>query len=155
MNRSFLELATLLPCKRKSKCAIIPNEVNSIHLQHKLIINYIHYDIINHLYWAIIMTIHIIGTFSVSAFYFTFHCRCFKFAFEDIREVHKRRYLLQPIAIEVFSADGRNFLLAFPRKVRNKVYARYLTVATGITDSAQESLHGQRQNAKVEPGWVE
>lgn len=37
------------------------------------------------------------------------------------REVHKRRYLLQPIALEVFSSDGRNYLLAFPRKVRNKV----------------------------------
>ena len=46
-------------------------------------------------------------------------------AFDDMREVHKRRYLLQPIAVEVFSSDGRNFLLAFPRKTRNKVYDRY------------------------------
>jgi len=51
--------------------------------------------------------------------------RCFKMAFDDMREVHKRRYLLQPIAVEVFSSDGRNFLLAFPRKTRNKVYDRY------------------------------
>jgi hypothetical protein len=51
-------------------------------------------------------------------------CRCFKMAFDDMREVHKRRYLLQPIAIEIFSADGRNFLLAFPRKIRNKVFDR-------------------------------
>ena len=47
-----------------------------------------------------------------------------KFAYEDIREVHKRRYLLQSMAIEVFNADGRNFLLAFPRGVRNKVYQK-------------------------------
>lgn len=40
------------------------------------------------------------------------------------REVHKRRYLLQPIAIELFSADGRNHLLALPRKLRNKVFNR-------------------------------
>jgi len=52
------------------------------------------------------------------------HRRCFKMAFDDMREVHKRRYLLQPIAVEVFSSDGRNFLLAFPRKTRNKVYDR-------------------------------
>lgn len=39
-------------------------------------------------------------------------------------EVHKRRYLLQPMALEIFSGDGRNYLLAFPRKVRNKVYQR-------------------------------
>ena len=51
--------------------------------------------------------------------------RCSKFAYEDIREVHKRRYLLQPIAVEVFSADGRNYLLSFPRKLRNKVFAKW------------------------------
>ncbi|KAL5018829.1 hypothetical protein ScPMuIL_004551 [Solemya velum] len=73
-----------------------------------------------------------------------------KFAYDDIREVHKCRYLLQPIAIEVFSADGRNYLLAFPRKVRNKVYAKFQSVATAITDSAQESVQGQKQNVKVE-----
>lgn len=39
--------------------------------------------------------------------------------------MHKRRYLLQPIAIELFSADGRNHLLALPRKLRNKVFNRY------------------------------
>ncbi|KAJ8286942.1 hypothetical protein GJAV_G00045160 [Gymnothorax javanicus] len=38
------------------------------------------------------------------------------FAYEDIKEVHKRRYLLQPIAVEVFSGDGRNYLLAFQKK---------------------------------------
>lgn len=47
--------------------------------------------------------------------------QCSKFSYEEIREVHKRRYLLQPIALEVFSDDGRNYLLSFPRKVRNKV----------------------------------
>ncbi|XP_070185825.1 WD repeat and FYVE domain-containing protein 3-like isoform X2 [Littorina saxatilis] len=75
-----------------------------------------------------------------------------KFAYDDIREVHKRRYLLQPIAIEVFSGDGRNHLLAFPRKIRNKVFAKFLSVATAITDNAQTSVSGQRQNAKVESG---
>ncbi|CAI9723395.1 repeat and FYVE domain-containing 3-like isoform X2 [Octopus vulgaris] len=75
---------------------------------------------------------------------------CSKFSYDDIREVHKRRYLLQPIAVEVFSADGRNYLLAFPRKVRNKVYAKFLSVATAITDNAQQSVSGQKQNAKIE-----
>lgn len=46
---------------------------------------------------------------------------CSKFGYDDVREVHKRRYLLQPTALEVFSADGRNYLLVFPRKLRNKV----------------------------------
>ena len=63
--------------------------------------------------------------------WFTKNCETYrfsKFAYDDIREVHKRRYLLQPIAIEVFSGDGRNHLLAFPRKIRNKVYAKWVVV---------------------------
>nr|XP_029733035.1 LOW QUALITY PROTEIN: WD repeat and FYVE domain-containing protein 3-like [Aedes albopictus] len=73
-----------------------------------------------------------------------------KFAYEEIREVHKRRYLLQPIALEVFSGDGRNFLLSFPRKVRNKVYQRLMSVATSIADNAQQSVAGQSRSANVE-----
>ncbi|ODN04745.1 WD repeat and FYVE domain-containing protein 3, partial [Orchesella cincta] len=41
---------------------------------------------------------------------------CFKLAYDDVREVLKRRYLLQPIALEIFCSDGRNYLLAFPGK---------------------------------------
>ncbi|KAK3103345.1 hypothetical protein FSP39_018631 [Pinctada imbricata] len=77
---------------------------------------------------------------------------CSKFAYEDIREVHKRRYLLQPIAVEVFSSDGQNYLLAFPRKLRNKVYAKFLSVATSMTDNAQQSVSGQKVGAKIEAG---
>ncbi|KAH0568814.1 WD repeat and FYVE domain-containing protein 3 [Cotesia glomerata] len=76
--------------------------------------------------------------------------QCSKFNYEDIREVHKRRYLLQPIALEVFSGDGRNYLLAFPRKVRNKVYQRFMTFATAIADSAHQSVAGQKRTANVE-----
>jgi len=50
--------------------------------------------------------------------------QCAKFAYDDIKEVHKRRYLLQPIALEVFSADGRNYLLAFPRRIRDRVHQK-------------------------------
>lgn len=76
--------------------------------------------------------------------------QCSKFPYEDIREVHKRRYLLQPIALEVFSGDGRNYLLAFPRKVRNKVYQRFMALATAIADNAHQSVAGQKRNASVE-----
>ncbi|KAH7637627.1 ph domain associated with beige/beach domain containing protein [Dermatophagoides farinae] len=79
---------------------------------------------------------------------------CNKFAFEDIREVHKRRYLLQPIALEIFSMDGRNSLMVFPRNLRNKVYARFLSVAVHITDNAQDSLMGQKRNVNVETGGL-
>ena len=35
----------------------------------------------------------------------------YKHAYEGVKEVHKRRYLLQPIALEVFCFDGQNQLL--------------------------------------------
>ncbi|XP_043271793.1 WD repeat and FYVE domain-containing protein 3 isoform X2 [Venturia canescens] len=76
--------------------------------------------------------------------------QCSKFNYEDIREVHKRRYLLQPMALEVFSGDGRNYLLAFQQKVRNKVYQRFMTFATAIADSAHQSVAGQKRTANVE-----
>ncbi|XP_043915423.1 WD repeat and FYVE domain-containing protein 3 [Protopterus annectens] len=76
---------------------------------------------------------------------------CSIFAYEDIKEVHKRRYLLQPIAVEVFSADGRNYLLPFQKGVRNKVYQRFLAVVPSLTDSS-ESVSGQRPNTSVEQG---
>lgn len=77
---------------------------------------------------------------------------CSKFAYEDIREVHKRRYLLQPIALEVFSADGRNYLLAFPKRMRNKVHSKFLAVARSLTDTANQSVSGQRSSVNLEQG---
>ena len=47
----------------------------------------------------------------------------FKWAFEDLREVHKRRYLLQQVALEIFSTDGRNHLLVFDM-MRDEVYGK-------------------------------
>ncbi|KAF2366372.1 protein of unknown function DUF4704 [Trinorchestia longiramus] len=76
---------------------------------------------------------------------------CYKLHYDEIREALQRRYLLQPIAIEIFSSDGRNYLLAFPKaKERNKVYQRLLVVCTGLADSAHQSVEGQRRSASVE-----
>jgi len=77
---------------------------------------------------------------------------CSKFSYDSVIEVHKRRYLLQPIALEIFSSDGRNALIVFPRNIRNKVHSRLMTVATQITNNAQESLAGQKSNVSVEGG---
>lgn len=43
-----------------------------------------------------------------------------------------------------------HYLLAFPRKVRNKVYQRFMALATAINDNAQQSVAGQKRNASVE-----
>ncbi|MEQ2246140.1 WD repeat and FYVE domain-containing protein 3, partial [Ilyodon furcidens] len=55
------------------------------------------------------------------------------------------------MAVEVFSADGRNYLLAFQKGVRNKVYQRFLAVVPSLADSS-ESVSGQRPNTSVEQG---
>ena len=76
---------------------------------------------------------------------------CYKLHYDEIREALQRRYLLQPIGIELFSSDGRNYLLAFPKaKERNKVYQRLLIVCTGLADSAHQSVEGQKRSASVE-----
>ncbi|CAB1322461.1 unnamed protein product, partial [Coregonus sp. 'balchen'] len=62
---------------------------------------------------------------------------CSIFAYEDIKEV--------------FSGDGRNYLLAFQKGVRNKVYQRFLAVVPSLADSS-ESVSGQRPNTSVEQG---
>ncbi|XP_050072593.1 WD repeat and FYVE domain-containing protein 3 [Anopheles maculipalpis] len=73
-----------------------------------------------------------------------------KIFYEDIREIHKRRYLLQPIALEIFCGSGQNYLLSFPQKVRNKVFQKVTTMATHIADNAQQSVAGQKRTANVE-----
>ena len=74
----------------------------------------------------------------------------FKHSYEEVKEVHKRRYLLQPIALEVFCFDGQNQFLAFMKDTRSKVYQRYLSVSKSIADSAHSSVAGQRRSANVE-----
>uniref|UniRef100_A0A182QR41 WD repeat and FYVE domain-containing protein 3 n=1 Tax=Anopheles farauti TaxID=69004 RepID=A0A182QR41_9DIPT len=76
--------------------------------------------------------------------------QCSKIFYEDIREIHKRRYLLQPIALEVFCGNGQNYLLSFPQKVRNKVFQKVTSMATQIADNAQQSVAGQKRAASVE-----
>ncbi|XP_040162619.1 WD repeat and FYVE domain-containing protein 3-like isoform X4 [Anopheles arabiensis] len=76
--------------------------------------------------------------------------QCSKIFYEDICEIHKRRYLLQPIALEVFCANGQNYLLSFPQKVRDKVFQKVSSMATQIADNAQQSVAGQKRAASVE-----
>lgn len=52
-----------------------------------------------------------------------------KWAFEDIREILKRRYLLRQVAIELFSSDGRNHLVVFSDvAVRDEVFQKLASI---------------------------
>ena len=73
-----------------------------------------------------------------------------KFSFDDVKEVHKRRYLLQPIAVEVFTNNGQNYLLSFQKQYRNKVYQKFSLMTTNLLENAALSVSGQGRSANVE-----
>lgn len=51
-------------------------------------------------------------------------------ATEDIREIHKRRYLLKSNAMELFLTTGKTYLLAFEtEKERNAVYDHLMSLS--------------------------
>ncbi|XP_039272900.2 WD repeat and FYVE domain-containing protein 3-like [Styela clava] len=75
---------------------------------------------------------------------------CSRFSYDHIREVHKRRYLLQDIALEVFSSDGRNYLIVFPQGTRNKVYQKFVSFATTLADNSKDLVIGQKSNVNIE-----
>jgi hypothetical protein len=66
----------------------------------------------------------------------THHCR--KWAYEDIRDIAKRRYLLRPVALELFSTDGRNHLLVFEFLLREEVF-RLLNLKLNEFSSPEKS----------------
>uniref|UniRef100_A0A672NXI4 WD repeat and FYVE domain containing 3 n=1 Tax=Sinocyclocheilus grahami TaxID=75366 RepID=A0A672NXI4_SINGR len=71
---------------------------------------------------------------------------CSIFAYEDIREVHKRRYLLQVCKQPVWLD---NTLVSFHVNADNE--AMFLAVVPSLADSS-ESVSGQRPNTSVEQG---
>lgn len=73
-----------------------------------------------------------------------------KFHYDEIREVIRRRYLLQPIGLEIICSNGRTNFLAFPRDISTRVMTRLLAIAPNITDSAYQSVAGQKRSAQVE-----
>uniref|UniRef100_A0AC35U5N7 DUF4704 domain-containing protein n=1 Tax=Rhabditophanes sp. KR3021 TaxID=114890 RepID=A0AC35U5N7_9BILA len=55
--------------------------------------------------------------------------QCHKIGYDEISSVHKRRYMLQPISIEVFCTSGENFLLALPKRTRNRVHQKFTSIS--------------------------
>ena len=53
-----------------------------------------------------------------------------KFSLSKIRNIEKRRYLLQPIALELFLSNGRTFLIAFEKSERQRALQRIIQYAS-------------------------
>ena len=68
-----------------------------------------------------------------------------------IRDIRRGRYLLQDRALEIFSSDGNNSLLAFTdRASRDVAYASLCSSAPALAESAEDSVAGMHRDAKVE-----
>lgn len=59
-----------------------------------------------------------------SFLFFLFLFRCTKWSYIQIREVHKRRYLLRHCAMEVFSNDGQSLFMIFHLSQRDRIYQK-------------------------------
>eukprot|EP01133_Synstelium_polycarpum_P015508 gene15508-18419_t len=77
---------------------------------------------------------------------------CRRWGYEDVREVLRRRYLLRPVALEIFSTDGRNSLIVLKDETtRDDVYHRIVTNVSnssigdvsGISGSQTSDEHSQ------------
>eukprot|EP01135_Chromosphaera_perkinsii_P002345 Nk52_evm131s221 gene=Nk52_evmTU131s221 len=86
-----------------------------------------------------------------------------KWEFNDIQEVHKRRYLLQNVGIEIFSADGRNYLFALKKADRDRVLSKLMARATRAVmpldpDESSggifSSLWGASSSNSITQSWV-
>jgi hypothetical protein len=69
----------------------------------------------------------------------------------ELRDIHKRRFLLQLTAIEFFCVDGRNCLIVFEKNEMPKIYDKVLSRATQVINenssiSDFNSITGYRIN---------
>ena len=86
-----------------------------------------------------------------------------KWHYNDIQEVHKRRYLLQNVGIEIFSADGRNYLFALKKSDRDKVITKIMSMSPNAvmpldpdssTGGLFSSLWGTSSSNSITQSWV-
>ncbi|KXS11307.1 beach-domain-containing protein [Gonapodya prolifera JEL478] len=68
-----------------------------------------------------------------------------KWAYESIKEVHKRKFLFRNVGLEIFLVDGRNFLITLDARDRETVYNRLLSKATAAAATANENLVNEDQ----------
>lgn len=73
-----------------------------------------------------ILCISIFKWFVHVVVYICIVCRCTKWTYLQIREVHKRRYLLRHCALEVFSNDGQSLFLIFHLNQSDKIYQKWV-----------------------------
>jgi hypothetical protein len=81
---------------------------------------------------------------------------CVKWPYAVVREIHKRRYLLQHCALEVFSSDGRNQFLIFHANQRDKLYQKLRSRCPNLAESGNDTVAGTHPDRDPEqtPGLL-
>ncbi|KAF9582747.1 hypothetical protein BGW38_010818, partial [Lunasporangiospora selenospora] len=74
--------------------------------------------------------------------------QCMKWRYEDIKEVHRRRYLLRNVALELFFVDGRNYLINLNLHQRDYVYGQ---LASRVGSLTSNNLQTGERSTMVEP----
>ena len=67
---------------------------------------------------------------------------CTKIAYEDVREILKRRYMLRENSMELFCADGNNQFVVLLQNSLNKIIDKIKEQAKAMTDKGEESVVG-------------
>ncbi|KAE9038699.1 BEACH domain-containing protein [Phytophthora rubi] len=68
--------------------------------------------------------------------------QCRFWAYEDITELHKRRYQLRHVALELFANDGRNYLVTFESPEQRELVFHTLLVKCPNVQGAASGLDG-------------
>ena len=63
-----------------------------------------------------------------------------KFQLSKLRNIEKRRYLLQPIALELFLSNGRTYLLAFEKSERQRALQRIVQYSSSRTTDPSQMM---------------
>ncbi|XP_010219139.1 PREDICTED: LOW QUALITY PROTEIN: WD repeat- and FYVE domain-containing protein 4 [Tinamus guttatus] len=69
--------------------------------------------------------------------------RCSRYSYDDIKEIHLMRFLLQEIALEIFFKDGYSKFLVFHDSDRNKIFKRFCSFQPNLKSKGitEESLN--------------
>ncbi|XP_035753252.1 WD repeat- and FYVE domain-containing protein 4 [Egretta garzetta] len=73
---------------------------------------------------------------------------CYRYSYNDIKEIHLMRFLLQEIALEIFFKNGYSRFLVFHDSDRNKIFKRFCSFQPALKSKGitEESLNMRKHS---------
>ena len=90
----------------------------------------------------VIVTYEETGMMSSKKMFGDIQVHCTKIAYEDVREILKRRFMLRENSMELFCADGNNHFVVLVQSSLNKIIDKIKEQAKAMTDKGEESVVG-------------